>query len=95
MYFFVFLLVKTNLLTYLLDHIDAVDWNTSTDDNNSISNNIPDSIQNNVQRIDFVVSNNILNSNTSSNENENDALPNKTLIDIDDIITEGRKNKRK
>ena len=30
-----------NVNDFLIDHIDAVDWNTITDDNNSISNIIP------------------------------------------------------
>ena len=36
----------------------------------SISNNIPDSIPDNSQRIEFVVSDNISNSSTSSNDND-------------------------
>ena len=35
------------------DHIDAVDWNIITGDNNSIPNNIPGSIPDNSKLIDF------------------------------------------
>ena len=72
-----------------IDHIDAVDRNTITDDNNSFSNIIPDSIPDNSQRIDFVVSDNISNNNTSSNDN--DVVSNVTSMDIDDMLTEVRK----
>ena len=76
-----------------IEQIDTVDRNTITDDNNSISNNIADSIPDNSQRIDFVVSENISNNNTSSNDN--DALSNMTSIDIDDMLMEVMKNKHK
>ena len=76
-----------------IDHIDAVDRKTITDDNNSISNTIPDNIPDNSQRRDFVVSDNISNNNTSSNDN--DELSNMTSTDIDIMVTEVRKNKCK
>ena len=76
-----------------IEQTDAVDRNTITDDNNSISNNIADSIPDNSQQIDFVVSENISNNNTSSNDN--DALSNTTSMDIDDMLMKVRKNKYK
>ena len=82
-----------NVNDFPIDHIDAVNWNTITDNNNSISNTIPDSIPDNSQRIDFVVSDNI--SNNNNNSNDNDALSNMTSTDIDDMLTEVRKNKHK
>ena len=51
----------------------------------TVSNNIPDSIQDTSKRIDFVVSDNISNNNTSPNDN--DAWSNMTSMDIDDILT--------
>ena len=80
-----------NVNDFPIEQIDAVDPNTITDDNNSISNNIADSIPDNSQQIDFVVSDNISNNNTSSNDN--DALSNMTSMDIDDMLMEVRKNK--
>ena len=82
-----------NVNDFPIEQIDAVDPNTITDDNNSISNNIADSIPDNSQQIDFVVSDNISNNNTSSNDN--DALSNMTSMDIDDMLMEVRKNKHK
>ena len=76
-----------------IEQVDTVDRNTITDDNNSISNNIVDNIPDNSQQIDFVVSENITNNITSSNDN--DALSNMTSIDIDDMLMEVRKNKHK
>ena len=76
-----------------IEQTDAVDRNTITGDNNSISNNIADSIPDNSQQIDFVVSENISNNNTSSNDN--DALSNTTSMDIDDMLMKVRKNKHK
>ena len=76
-----------------IEQTDAVDRNTITDDNNSISNNIADSIPDNSQQIDFVVSENISNNNTSSNDN--DALSNTTSMDIHDMLMKVRKNKYK
>ena len=73
--------------------IEAVDRNTITDDNNSISNNIPASIPNNIQLIDFMVSDNILNNNPSSNDN--DALSNMTSMDTDGMLTGVWKNTHK
>ena len=82
------------LMTFLLNRlIGTVDRNTITDDNNSISNNITDSIPDNSQQIDFVASDKISNNNTSSNDN--DALSNMTSMDIDDMLMEVRKNKHK
>ena len=82
-----------NFNDFSIEQIDAVDRNTITDDNNSISNIIADSILDNSQQIDFVVSHNISNNNTSSNDN--DALSNMTSMDIDDMLMEVRKNKNK
>ena len=76
-----------------IEHIDTVDQNTITDDKNSIPNIIPDSILDNSQRIDFMVNDNISNNNTSSDDN--DAVSNMTLMDIDDVLTEVRKNNHK
>ena len=76
-----------------IDHIDAVNWNTITDDYNSISNNIPDSVPDNSQQIDFVVSDNI--ASNSNRSNDNDALSNMTSMDIDDMVTEVSKSKHK
>ena len=60
-----------NVNDFPIEQIDAVDRNIITDDNNSISNNIADSIPDNSQQIDFVVSDdNISNNNTSSNDND-------------------------
>ena len=67
--------------------------NTTTDTNNIISNIITDSIPDNSQQIDFVVSDNI--SNNSPSSNCNDAVPNMTSMDIDDMLTEVRKNEHK
>ena len=47
----------------------------------------------NSQQIDFVVSDNTWNNNTSSNGN--DAVSNMTSLDIDDMLTEVWKNKHK
>ena len=82
-----------NVNDFPIDYIEAVDRNTITDDNNGISNNIPDGIPNNIQLIDFMVSDNILNNNTSSNDN--DALSNMTSMDTDGMLTGVWKNKRK
>ena len=82
-----------NVNDFPIEQIDAVDPSTITDDNNSISNNIADSIPDNSQQIDFVVSDNISNNNTSSNDN--DALSNMTSMDTDDMLMEVRKNKHK
>ena len=82
-----------NVIDFPIEQIDAVDWNTITDDNNSISTNIADSIPDNSQRIHFVVSDSISNNNTSSNDN--DALSNMTSMDIDDMLMEVRKTKHK
>ena len=82
-----------NFNDFPIDHIDEVNRNTITDNNNSISNNIPESILNNSQRIEFVISDNISNNNTSSNHN--DTLPNMTSMDIGDMLTKVRKNKHK
>ena len=82
-----------NVNDFPIDYIEAVDRNTIIDDNNSISNNIPDSIPNNIQLIDFMVSDNILNNDTSSNDN--DALSNMTSMDTDGMLTGVWKNKRK
>ena len=82
-----------NVNDFPIEQIDAVNPNTITDDNNSISNNIADSIPDNSQQIDFVVSDNISNNNTSSNDN--DALSNMTSVDIDVMLMEVRKNKHK
>ena len=82
-----------NVNDFPIEQIDAVDRNTITDDNNSISNNITDSIPDNSQQIDFVASDKISNNNTSSNDN--DALSNMTSMDIDDMLMEVRKNKHK
>ena len=49
-------------------------------------------IPDNSQQIDFVVSDNNTNNN---NSNDNDALSNMTFTDINDILTEVRKNKHK
>ena len=76
-----------------IEQVDTVDRNTITDNNNSISNNIADNIPDNSQQIDFVVSENISNTNTSSNDNE--ALSNMTSTDIDDMLMEVRKTKHK
>ena len=84
---------KNNTPENVSDHIDAVNRNTITDDNNSISNTIPDSIPDNSQQIDFVVSDN--NNDYNNNSNDNDALSNMTSKDIDDMLTEVRKNKHK
>ena len=54
---------------------------------------IADRIPDNNQQINFVVSDNISNNNTSSNDN--DALSNMTSMDIDDMLMEVRKNKHK
>ena len=70
---------------------NAVDRITITNNINSISNNISDSIPNNSQQIDFVVSDNIANKNTSSNDN--DVLSNMTSMGIDDMLMEVKKNK--
>ena len=59
-----------NVNDFPIEQIDAVDRNTFTDDNNSVSNNIADSIADNSQQIDLVVSDNISNNNTSSNDND-------------------------
>ena len=45
-----------NLNDFPTDQIDVVDWNTITDDNNSVSNNILNSIPDNSQQIDLAVS---------------------------------------
>ena len=73
-----------NVSDFHIDHIDAVDRNTITDENNSISNIIPD----HSQRIDFVVSDKISNNNTSSNYN--DVVSSITSTDIDDMLMEVR-----
>ena len=73
-----------NVNDFPIDHINAVDRNTITDENNSISNIIPDSSQ----QIDFVVSDNISNNNTSSNYN--DVVSSITSTDIDDMLMEVR-----
>ena len=78
-------------MTFPIDHIDGVDWNTITDNNYSISNNIADIIADNSQQIDLVVSDNISNNNTSSNDN--DALSDMASIDIDNMLMDVRKNK--
>ena len=75
------------------EHIDAVNWNTITDDYDSISNNIPDSVPDNSQQIDFVVSDNI--ASNSNRSNDNDALSNMTSMDIDDMVIEVSKSKHK
>ena len=75
------------------DHVDSADRNTITDDNSIISDNILDSVPNNSQRINSVASDNISNNNTSSNDN--DAFSNMTSMEIDDMLTEVRKNKHK
>ena len=80
-----------NVIDIPIDHIDAVDWNTIRDDNNSISKIIPDNILHNSQRIDFAVNDNISKNNTSSNDN--DAVSNMTSMDIDGMLTEVSKNK--
>ena len=67
--------------------------NIITDCNNSIPENVPDSISDNNQPIDFVASNKIANSNTSSNDN--DAVFNTASIDIHDMLRQERKNKQK
>ena len=82
-----------NVNDFPIEQIDAVDRNTITDDNNSISNNIADSIPHNSQQIDFVLSDNISNNNTSSNDN--DALSNMSSMNIADRLMEVRKNKHK
>ena len=82
-----------NVNDFPIDYIEAFDRNTITDDNNRISNNIPDSVPNNIQLIDFMVSDNILNNNTSSNDN--DALSNMTSMDTDGMLMGVWKNKRK
>ena len=82
-----------NVNYFPIDHINGADRSTIPGDNNSISINIPDSIPDNSQGIDFVVSDGILNNNTSSNDN--DALSNTTSMDIDGMLTEVRKNKHK
>ena len=82
-----------NVNDFPIEQIDAVDQNTITDNNNSISNNTADSIPDNSQQIDFVVSANISNNNTSSNDN--DALSNMTSMDIADMLMEVMKNKHK
>ena len=79
-----------NVNDFPIDHIDAVDRSTITDDNNSISSNIPDSIPDNSQQIVFVVKDNIANNNTNSNDN--DTLSNMTSMDM---LTEVRKWKHK
>ena len=53
-----------NVNVFPTDQIDIVNWNTITDDNNSISNNILDSIPDNSQQIDLMVSDNIKSNNT-------------------------------
>ena len=73
-----------NVNDFPIGHIDAVDRNTITDENKSISNIIPD----NSQQIDFVVSDNISNNNTSSNYN--DVASSITSTDIDDMLMEVR-----
>ena len=78
-----------NVNDFPIDHINAVDRNPITDNDNSISDNIPDTIQDNRQRIDFVVNDNISNNNTSSNDN--DELSHMTSMGIDDMLTEARK----
>ena len=45
-----------NLNDFPNDQIDVVDWNTITHDNNSVSNNILNSIPDNSQQIDLTVS---------------------------------------
>ena len=45
-----------NLNDFPTDQIDVVDWNTITEDNNSVSNNILNSIPDNSQRTDLAVS---------------------------------------
>lgn len=67
--------------------------NIITDYNNSIPENVPDSIPDNNQPIDFVASDKIANSNTSSNDN--DAVFNTASIDIHDMLRQERKNKQK
>ena len=79
-----------NVNDFPIDHIDAVDRSTITDDNNSISSNIPDSIPDNSQQIVFVVRDNIANNNTNSNDN--DTLSNMTSMDM---LKEVRKCKHK
>ena len=74
-----------NVNDFPIDYIEAVDRNTIRDDNNSISNNIPDSIPDNIQLIDFMVSDNILNNNTSFNDN--DELSYVTSMDTDGMLT--------
>ena len=78
-----------NVNAFPTDHIDAVDGNITIDNNFSIPNNIPDSIMDNCQLIDFSVSDSITSSNTSSNNN--DALSNTTSIDIDNMLKQVRK----
>ena len=82
-----------NVNDFPIEQIDAADRNIITDDDNSISNNIADSIPDNSQQIDFAVSDSISNNNNSSNDN--DALPNMTSMDIGDMLMEVRKNKHK
>ena len=82
-----------NVKDFPIDHIDAVDPNTITDDNSSISNNIPNGSPDNSHGIHFKGSDKIVSNNTSSNDN--DALSNMTSIDNDDMLMEVRKNKDK
>ena len=70
-----------NVNDFPIDHIDAVDRNTITDENKSISNIIPD----NSQQIDFVVSD-----NTNTSSNYNDVASSITSTDIDDMLMEVR-----
>ena len=66
------------------DPIDAFDRNIIIDKNpNSNPNNIAESILDNSQLINFVVSENIASNDTSSNSNE--ALSNTNSIDVDDM----------
>ena len=82
-----------NVNDFPIDLIDAVNRNTITGGNNDIPNSIPDSIPDHSQQIDFVLSDNIANNNTSSNDI--DALSRMTSTDIDDMLTKVRKNKHK
>ena len=85
-----------NFNDFPIGNIAAVNRNTITDDNNRISNTIPDSINSipdNSQRVEFVVSDDI--SNNNKNSNDNDELANMTSTDIDNMLMEVRKNKHK
>ena len=62
---------------------------TQSDRNNSISHNFPDSIPDNSQQIDLMVSDNIANKDTSSSNN--DALSNMTSMDMYNMFTQVRK----